>query len=352
MTFFLRNKQIFFAIPLFFWLFMGIFLNPVNGCASPLPDWTQEPAVDVTPEPTDEPALEMEASPEPTVKPLKKVTGVTAVRYATDKVKIVWKKHSEAKYYKVYYAKEKNGKYRYAGVTKKQHFLVRHLKKNTKYYFYVKACPKKKASDRDSNPSKKVTLRTKKYSRKTIFAGDSICEGIAGGTVPYLRIGGKKKVVAYRGLNTVTYHTKRIFGGKTGLQKLIEEKPYRVYMMLGINEIHYQRAGVMIEEYEGMIQALKQASPDTDIVLCAVSPVTGRESARRKGFKQIPAFNKKLKKMAKKNGVTYLDYTKFLKNSAGHLREDYAQKDGYHWKPNVYKKFAKVIQKYDLSLDR
>ncbi len=41
--------------------------------------------------------------------------------------------------------------------------------------------------------------------------------------------------------------------------------------MLGMNEIHYRKTSDMVAEYKGIIQALKQGSPGTDIVLCAVS---------------------------------------------------------------------------------
>lgn len=347
-----KNNWILFAILLFFLCVLGGMFSSVSSRAEAEPEWTQEPSAEPTPDQTCEPSAEPEESPSPTVKPLKKVTGVKAIRYSTNKIKITWKKQERANYYKVYYAKKKNGKYRYAGITKKQHYLVKQLKNNTRYYFVVKACRKKKASASDSVMSKAVHVRTKSFKRKTIFAGDSICQGIHDGTLPYLHIGGKKQVVAYKGLNTVTYHTKRIFRGKTGLQTLIAKQPYRIYMMLGINEIHYQPVGTMITEYQEMIRTLKQKCPNTDIVLCAISPVTSRESARRTGFRQIPAFNKKLKKMAKKNGVRYLDYTAFLKDSNGYLKTEYAQRDGYHWKPHVYRKFAGYIQKYDLSLDR
>ena len=172
------------------------------------------------------------------------------------------------------------------------------------------------------------------------------------GGFPTMHLDAKKKVVAYRGLNTVTFHTKRIFKGRTGLQKLIAENPYRVYMMLGMNEIHYRPASQMISEYKDMIEAIQQADPNTDIVLCAVSPVTRAEKARHPGMKQIPIFNRRLKKLAKKMGLKYLDYTDFLKDSGGFLKAGYATGDGYHWKPPAYAKFGTVIGKYDKSLDQ
>jgi lysophospholipase L1-like esterase len=287
------------------------------------------------------------------VSPLKKVTHVKAVRFSTHRVKITWKKQKKAKYYRVYYSLHKKGKYKLAGVTKKDHFLVKHLKKNKKYYFYVQASRTKKASLSDSKPSRIRSIRTKTYRRNIVFAGDSICEGITsyGVAFPKMHSDAKKKTVAYRGLNTVTYHTKRVFGGRTGLQKLISEHPYRVYIMLGLNEIHYRKASQILKEYKALVQSLRQASPNTDVVFCSISPVTRAERASHPGMGQIPKFNRKLKKMAKKMGCHYVNYTAFLKDSHGYLKSQYAAADGFHWKAPAYAKFGRVIGKYDKSLD-
>lgn len=284
---------------------------------------------------------------------LEAVSGVKVVRYSTHSVKVTWKKHEEAKFYHVYYRK-KGGKEKLAGITKSTNYLVKKLKNKTSYSFYVVASVSKEESSEKSPASKEVSIKTRKYKHKTVFAGDSVCQGLKyGNAFPRMHMPGKKKVVAYQGLNTVTFHTKRIFHGKTGLQKVISEKPYRVYMMLGINEIHYQSTSSMIAEYEAMIKKIKKKSPNTDIVLCAVSPVTKAEKGRYPGYRRIPAFNKKLKKLAKKTaGVHYFDYTAFLKNSKGYLKAKYAAGDGYHWKPNAYKVFGKLVNKYEKKLDR
>lgn len=318
------------------------------------PDVTEEPAG------TSEPSAAPNAgiSPKPSVKPtktpvrLKPVSNVGLARYSTHSVKVTWTKHKKAKFYRVYYYK-KNGNAHLAGITKSTQYIVQKLKNNTTYYFYVVAGKKKKISDRDSSPSKKVHIKTRTYVHKTIFAGDSICQAVGyGQAFPQMTFAGKKKVIAYRGLNTVTFHTKRIFDGKTGLQKLVAEKPYRAYLMLGMNEIHYRKTSDMVAEYKSIIQALKQGSPDTDIVLCAVSPVTRAEMARHSGYSRIPSFNKGLKKLAKKTGTTYFDYTSFLKDSSGYLKAEYAEGDGYHWKASAYTEFGKVVDQFDKSLDK
>lgn len=325
---------------------------------TPEPAQTAEPTQSLAPAQTPKLTLKPKQTPKPVKTPrpktLKKVKGVKLTRYATSAVKITWNKQKKAKYYRVYYSQKKSGSFRSAGVTKDTHYLLKKLKNNTTYYFYVQACEKKKKSDTDSAPSARVHMKTKTYSHKTVFAGDSICQGIGypGWAYPYMHIPGKKKVVAYRGLNTLTFHTKRIFKGKTGLQKLIAENPYRIYMMLGMNEIHYRKTGDMITEYKGMIQAIRQSCPNTDIVLCAISPVTRAEKARQSGYWQISLFNKKLKKLAKQMKVRYFDYTGFLKDAGGYLKLPYAERDGYHWRMPVYKTFAKVVSEYDRSLDQ
>ena len=168
-----------------------------------------------TPKPTETP--EPKETPKPQVPSLKKVSGVKLVRYSSSAVKVTWKKHKKAKYYRVYYSKKKAGKYQLAGVTKEQHFLVTKLKNKKTYYFYVQACQKKKASLSDSAPSKKAHMTMKTYKRKIIFAGDSICQGVGyGQAFPAMHSSAEKKTVAYKGLNTITFHTKRIFTGKPG----------------------------------------------------------------------------------------------------------------------------------------
>lgn len=334
-------------------------LPTLQPTAEPTTTPTAAPTATISPLPSPTPTQTPKPTPtstqKPHVKQLKKVSGVKLFRYATGQIKVTWKKSKKAKYYRVYYSKKKTGKYRLAGAAKNTQFIVKQLKNNTTYYFYVQACKKKKkVSASDSPASKKVHIKTKTFQRKTIFAGDSICQGIGypGWAYPYMSIKGKKKVIAYRGLNTVTFHTKRIFKGKTGLQKLIAEKPYRVYMMLGMNEIHFRKTSSMIAEYKSMIKEIQQACPDTDIVLCAISPVTRAERARHPGHWQISVFNKKLKALAKKTGCRYFDYTAFLKDSGGYLKAQYAEGDGYHWKSSAYATFARVVSKYDKGLDQ
>lgn len=297
------------------------------------------------------PELPEESSAELSPKLSQEVSELRVLRYSDSAVKLIWDRNKEAEYYHIYYSEKKASGYRLAGITKKAYFFAKKLKNRKTYYFYVRACQSKKVLSEDNSIFPKVSIRMKKYKRKTIFAGDSICQAVKW-SYPWMNIGGKKKIIAYPGLNTVTFHTKRPFEGKSALKKLIAEKPYRVYMMLGMNEISFRTTKSMIAEYQDVIQVIKEACPDTDIVLCAVSPVTRARRLRYPRYRQISSFNKRLKKLAKKTDTKYFDYTGFLKNSSGYLKAAYAAKDGCHWKYSAYIKFAKKIVRYEKSIDK
>lgn len=285
--------------------------------------------------------------------PYAKVSGIQLSRHSSSSVKVSWKPgDGQANYYKVYYAKEAQGDYKLAGTTKDTSYRVTGLKSNQDYYFKVKACAAKKASSLDGELSDAVKIRTAPYNRTTIFAGDSITVGlrtynILGG----MAIEGNKGIVAEIGLNTTTFRTRRVFDGKTGVETIIAAKPYRVYLMLGDNEIHYRSKEDTVAGFREILKRIQAGTPDTDIVVLAATPVTSAKVAAQKGFAQIPAYNQSLKKLAKSMGVRYFDCTDFLKDADGWLKTSYAAGDGIHWTAEAYREYAKRLEAYDRTLD-
>lgn len=286
--------------------------------------------------------------------PLEPLPGVKLVRYSTSSVKVMWNKSSNqhAVWYKVYYAKSKSGKYKLAGVTKNNWYRVTGLKNQQDYYFGVKACTTKNVSGFDSQLSKVAKMRMRTYERTTIFAGDSITTGLTAYRVmDEIAIGGKKDVVAAIGLNTITFRTKKVFNGKSAVERIIASKPYRAYLMLGDNDIHFRNKNDLIDGYREIVKAIQAGTPDTDLVILAASPVTAAEVSRRRGFAQIPAYNQALRALAAEMGVRYYDCTGFLKDSTGWLKSSYNAGDGVHWTSAAYHEYAKRLTAYDKSLD-
>lgn len=320
----MKNKRILLILPAIILIIsskmaaspMGVMANAMRDTASQdstteeeledtsLPQSTVPPKN--TAKPTHPPATIPTVKPTSSAVPLKKVANIKLIRYSTKAVKVTWIKNKKARYYRVYYSKNKPSGYKCYGITKENHLLVDKLENNTDYYFYVQACSKKKKSSQDSKASRTVHIRTKTYSRKTIFAGDSITYGM-GCAFPAMHIGGIKKIVAARGLKTNTFYTQRIFHGQTGLQKLISEKPYRIYLMLGMNSILGTQQKDTIADFKHIIQSVQDACPKTSIVLCAIPPVSRAKKAFQPGFRKVPGVNRKMKKLAKQTGTDYFN---------------------------------------------
>lgn len=286
--------------------------------------------------------------------PYTKVSGVRLARDSASSVKVSWNpgKNQQPKYYKVYYTDNAAGDYKLAGTTRDTLYRVSGLQVNRDYYFKVKACAAKKASGMDGALSDAVKIRTAPYNRTTIFAGDSITVGLRTYNIlSGMSIQGNKGIVAEVGLNTTTFRTRRVFEGKTGVEAIIAAKPYRVYLMLGDNEIHYRSKEDTVAGFREILKRIQAGTPDTDIVVLAATPVTSAKVAAQKGFAQIPAYNQSLKKLAKSMGVRYFDCTDFLKDADGWLKTSYAAGDGIHWTAEAYREYAKRLEAYDRTLD-
>lgn len=283
---------------------------------------------------------------------IRPVSHVKLARSSNSSAEITWNKRKKAVYYRVYCAQGREENYQCIGITKKSSYRVKKLKPDQTYYYKIRACVKKKESVLDSGDSAIVWMKTRPRHFTTVFAGDSIMTGMKSyHSVEKINIGGRKELVAAIGLNTTTFRTRRVFGGKSGLQKVVSYKPYRVYMLLGINEIHYRPSKDVIAQYKSMIKTIQAESPKTDIVLLPLAPVTEAEQQRRTGFRQIPGYNKGLKNLADSMGLKYYDYTDFLKDSHGYLSRQYATADGVHWNAAAYDIFAKKIETYDQTLE-
>lgn len=292
-----------------------------------------------------------QAEDEPQAEALKAVTIKKVTAKSNTALQLSWTKSRGAGYYRIYRSGKKTGKYKLVGGTTKTTWRDRKCKKNTKYYYKVRACLLKSGNDRKSALSRAASGHTRNVPKKVVLAGDSVMEGVAAyKVVRDIHSPGKKKVVARKGLGTLSFQTKEAFRGMTGVDKVIAEKPDRLYLMLGMNEISYRSTSDMLNNYQEILDQIREESPKTEIVLLAVSPVTKGTIAKTRGFAKIPGWNKKVKRLAKKNGCRYLDYTKALKGKGGYLK--YNGGDGIHWNASGYRAFVKQIEKYEKKLNR
>ncbi|NMB29815.1 MAG: hypothetical protein GX988_00010 [Clostridiales bacterium] len=179
----------------------------------------------------------------------------------------------------------------------------------------------------------------KSYFDDAVFVGDSI-------TVGYSAYGfiDEKSVLASQGMNIEKINTEKIKSPENGnyiiLDHLINLKPPKVYVMLGSNGIAWLSNEFMIGEYDNFVKGIKEALPDSIIYIVSVPPVTKELESGDNPITNImiDGFNSDLEEMANQNNMFYLDLASELKDDDGYLFEEFAEKDGMHFKYAAYEK--------------
>ena len=266
-------------------------------------------------------------------------------------LRLIWEKRKGAGYYEVYRSAAKHGTYKKIGGTTEHSYVDTKCKKNTKYYYKVRALASENDRTGESKLSKAMSGHTRNVPKKVVFAGDSIMSGLSAyGLTKEIHIPGKKRVVAYKGLGTLTFQTSGKFHGETGVDTVVAWQPDRLYLMLGMNEIEYRKMDDMLQNYSEILEQLQDESPKTEIVLLSVSPVTKSVETRKKGFVRISRWNKKVEKLAAEYGCHYFSFADAMKDSNGYLK--YGDGDGIHWTVSGYRTFISQIEACDKKLNR
>ena len=157
------------------------------------------------------------------------------------------------------------------------------------------------------------------YEVDVAFIGDSLTDGYDLATYY------PQYVTANRGIGGDT-----TFGLKDRLQvSLYDLKPKVVVMLIGANNMD-----TMLENYESILQDLKENLPESKIVLLSLTAMGGEHWGRKN---QLAAYNNvSIKLLAQKYGYTYVDlYSVLYDVSIGEVYEGYTT-DGGHFTPKGY----------------
>ena len=151
------------------------------------------------------------------------------------------------------------------------------------------------------------------------FIGDSLTDGYD--LAQYY----PQYVTANRGIGGDT-----TFGVEERLQvSLFDLKPKVVVMLIGANNMD-----TMLQNYESILQSLKENLPESKIVLCSLTAMGGEHWG---GKNQLAAYNNvSIKLLAQKYGYTYVDlYSALYDVSIGEVYEGYTV-DGGHFTHEGY----------------
>ncbi len=138
------------------------------------------------------------------------------------------------------------------------------------------------------------------------------------------------------------------FGVLERLQEIIDGKPAKLFIMIGVNDILRNVPDqYIIANYNKMIARIKEGSPRTAIYLQSILPVNEsfpqHKSIIGKG-ERIIAMNRQLKQIAKENNLTYIDLYSGFTGQADVLDAGLSY-DGLHLNLNGYLRWKEILEK-------
>lgn len=153
-----------------------------------------------------------------------------------------------------------------------------------------------------------------------MILGDSITEGL----ISYQILDGS--MVAYaRG--------KSVGENDDLIQKAVENKPLKVFLAFGMNDLGYYQGNVesFIEEYRRDVDTLQKEIPDVDIYINGILPITEEAIKNNSYLAHYQEFNQALEALCQEKGLTYVDNSFILES-----HPEYHAGDGLHVSKSYY----------------
>ena len=160
-----------------------------------------------------------------------------------------------------------------------------------------------------------------------LILGDSITQGLY-----EYGVLDEANVQADRGTEVSEVSSKKIV---EHIKKAKEMKPEVLFLAYGMNDIEAQNgnASGFVKAYKNVIEDLKESLPDTKIYVNCILPAAQSAIETSPLFANVPKFNQNLKKLCKKEKVTFIDNTDLVK-------QEYYADDGIHMSPSYYTKWV------------
>ena len=140
-------------------------------------------------------------------------------------------------------------------------------------------------------------------------------------------------------------------------KKLAANKPKKLILLSSYNSDPSNKkvnvsanfsADSIVMAMEKALKAVKEVSPETEVILQSVIPVNSsyeKYADFKTTGKKLQKTNKALKKLAKKYNATWVDLTPVLADENGELKAEYTN-DGYHIMGKGYVAWAAELKKY------
>jgi len=183
------------------------------------------------------------------------------------------------------------------------------------------------------------------YFDDAVFVGDSLTMGIS-----YFA-GFNSEFLSIAGLSTKSLASEPLANGKTVYQTIAEkERLNKLYIMLGTNEMAYEKPWEFIDRYGKFIDYVRQYFPNVLIYIQSIMPVSEKRS-QNSGIKNYMVIdhNKYLVNLAVEKQCYYVDVNSHFAGEDGFLPEE-AGGDGIHLSPTNYRKMAGYLKTHAVDV--
>lgn len=138
------------------------------------------------------------------------------------------------------------------------------------------------------------------------------------------------------------------FGVLRRLDEVIDGKPAKVFILIGINDLGRKIPDdVILQNYERMVKRIKTGSPVTRIYLQTLLPTNDSFNKLKHLYSKeanIAYINSQMKELARREKVTFVDLHSHFIDEQGKLKKEYTW-DGVHLTLAGYRKWAEVLDK-------
>lgn len=136
------------------------------------------------------------------------------------------------------------------------------------------------------------------------------------------------------------------FGVLERLDEIIQGKPAKVFLLIGINDISKSIPdSIIIKNYRRIVDRIKAGSPRTKIYLQSLFPTNNQFNKLPNHYKndKVILLNAALRNIAHEKKVEYIDVYESLIDSEKKLKKEYTF-DGVHLTAKGYYKWAEVLK--------
>lgn len=180
------------------------------------------------------------------------------------------------------------------------------------------------------------TMEKLDYQADIVFFGDSITRGS-----DFRKDFPNKKIVnlGYSG---------DTLAGMVGRVSMIKAmNPKQVFILGGINGLTNQNAVQCAKTYEKLLDAVKEALPETRIYVQSVLPLSSEKEKAICKNETIIFFNQRIRELAEARELPFIDlYSLYVKDG---VMNPELTVDGIHLNPHAYGRWAALLEKYILN---